>query len=330
MSVRRLPRRRPESAAEMSVTPQASGRAESEEQPGWSMARPVYGRRAPARAPSGRPVLHSATGPAPRDVAAVSGGDVAQLGEHRVRIAGVRGSSPLISTSATTARTADGPGHGSVGQVVSPRVCKTLVFDCGSSILPRPTSSPGCGTGVHARLTAGLASYPSPPCRPAPAAARRTPRASACAGCAARRSRPPSAAPRVERKVVTVLFCDLVGFTSRAERLDPEDVQALLGPVPRTRPRRARAPRRHRREVHRRRGDGALRRPDGPRGRPRAGGSGGPRDPRSRHRGGTRAAGRDHDRRGARLARRAPGRGRGDGLGRRRQHRRPPAGAPRP
>ena len=29
---------------------------------------------------------------------------------------------------------------GSVGQVVSPRVCKTLVFDCGSSILPRPTS----------------------------------------------------------------------------------------------------------------------------------------------------------------------------------------------
>ena len=26
------------------------------------------------------------------------GGDVAQLGEHRVRIAGVRGSSPLIST----------------------------------------------------------------------------------------------------------------------------------------------------------------------------------------------------------------------------------------
>ena len=32
--------------------------------------------------------------------------------------------------------------RGSVGQVVSPRVCKTLVFDCGSSILPRPTSIP--------------------------------------------------------------------------------------------------------------------------------------------------------------------------------------------
>ncbi len=38
------------------------------------------------------------------------------------------------------------------------------------------------------------------------------------------------AAPREERKVVTVLFADLVGFTSRSERLDPEDVRALLSP----------------------------------------------------------------------------------------------------
>jgi len=35
---------------------------------------------------------------------------------------------------------------------------------------------------------------------------------------------------REERKVVTVLFTDLVGFTSRAEDLDPEDVRALLSP----------------------------------------------------------------------------------------------------
>jgi class 3 adenylate cyclase len=35
---------------------------------------------------------------------------------------------------------------------------------------------------------------------------------------------------REERKVVTVLFADLVGFTSRSERLDPEDVRALLSP----------------------------------------------------------------------------------------------------
>ena len=33
-----------------------------------------------------------------------------------------------------------------------------------------------------------------------------------------------------ERKVVTVLFVDLVGFTARAERLDPEDVRAILSP----------------------------------------------------------------------------------------------------
>src|SRR6185437_4789498 len=34
--------------------------------------------------------------------------------------------------------------------------------------------------------------------------------------------------PREERKIVTVLFADLVGFTARAERLDPEDVRAIL------------------------------------------------------------------------------------------------------
>jgi class 3 adenylate cyclase/tetratricopeptide (TPR) repeat protein len=35
---------------------------------------------------------------------------------------------------------------------------------------------------------------------------------------------------RRERKVVSVLFCDLVGFTSQAEAMDPEDVEALLRP----------------------------------------------------------------------------------------------------
>jgi len=37
-------------------------------------------------------------------------------------------------------------------------------------------------------------------------------------------------AARAERKILTVLFADLVGFTSRSERLDPEDVQAVLAP----------------------------------------------------------------------------------------------------
>jgi class 3 adenylate cyclase/tetratricopeptide (TPR) repeat protein len=37
-------------------------------------------------------------------------------------------------------------------------------------------------------------------------------------------------APRTERKVVTVLFCDLVGFTTRSDQADPEDVRAILTP----------------------------------------------------------------------------------------------------
>jgi class 3 adenylate cyclase len=33
-----------------------------------------------------------------------------------------------------------------------------------------------------------------------------------------------------ERKVVSVLFCDLVGFTARSDTADPEDVRATLEP----------------------------------------------------------------------------------------------------
>ena len=33
-----------------------------------------------------------------------------------------------------------------------------------------------------------------------------------------------------ERKLVTVLFCDLVGFTARSDQADPEDVGAMLRP----------------------------------------------------------------------------------------------------
>jgi len=37
-----------------------------------------------------------------------------------------------------------------------------------------------------------------------------------------------SAPQAEERKVVSVLFCDLVGFTAKSERSDPEDVRAVL------------------------------------------------------------------------------------------------------
>jgi class 3 adenylate cyclase/tetratricopeptide (TPR) repeat protein len=39
-----------------------------------------------------------------------------------------------------------------------------------------------------------------------------------------------AAAPRDERRFVSVVFVDLVGFTARAEQLDPEDVRAVLAP----------------------------------------------------------------------------------------------------
>jgi class 3 adenylate cyclase len=38
------------------------------------------------------------------------------------------------------------------------------------------------------------------------------------------------ASPREERRIVSVVFVDLVGFTSRSEQLDPEDVRAILTP----------------------------------------------------------------------------------------------------
>jgi class 3 adenylate cyclase/tetratricopeptide (TPR) repeat protein len=47
-----------------------------------------------------------------------------------------------------------------------------------------------------------------------------------CSECGARLG---SASPPIEeRKIVTVVFCDLVGSTARAEQLDPEDVRAEL------------------------------------------------------------------------------------------------------
>src|SRR5438445_3616424 len=48
-----------------------------------------------------------------------------------------------------------------------------------------------------------------------------------CDACGAALTSP---AVREERKIVTVLFADLVGFTARAEKMDPEDVRALLAP----------------------------------------------------------------------------------------------------
>src|SRR6266566_4290461 len=51
-----------------------------------------------------------------------------------------------------------------------------------------------------------------------------------CPFCGAALMAAPSGLVHEERKVVTVLFADLVGFTTRAETMDPEDVRAILSP----------------------------------------------------------------------------------------------------
>ena len=56
------------------------------------------------------------------------------------------------------------------------------------------------------------------------------PEARFCDYCGAALAEAKTSSAREERKVVTVVFCDLVGFTQRAEQMDPEDVSALLTP----------------------------------------------------------------------------------------------------
>jgi class 3 adenylate cyclase/tetratricopeptide (TPR) repeat protein len=56
------------------------------------------------------------------------------------------------------------------------------------------------------------------------------PEARFCDTCGSPLATEPVRAGREERKTVTVLFADLVGFTSQAEELDPEDVRRLLQP----------------------------------------------------------------------------------------------------
>ena len=114
-------------------------------------------------------------------------------------------------------------------------------------------------------------------------------------------------APIAERRLVSILFADLVGFTTLAEGRDAEDTRELLCPLLRALARGDRPLRRHRREVHRRRGDGRLGCAGRPRGRRRAG------RPGRRSTSSTRSArsarpiagpGRRPDRRGGRHARR--------------------------
>jgi class 3 adenylate cyclase len=51
-----------------------------------------------------------------------------------------------------------------------------------------------------------------------------------CPFCGAALSEQPAPTLQEERKIVTVLFCDLVGFTAASDAADPEDVRARIRP----------------------------------------------------------------------------------------------------
>ncbi len=92
-----------------------------------------------------------------------------------------------------------------------------------------------------------------------------------CGACGSPLAAPAAPLPE-ERKVVSALFCDLVGFTATSEGADPEDVDRMLTAYFAM----ARAPdrgaRRGGREVHRRCRGRGVRGAGGARGRSRAGG----------------------------------------------------------
>ena len=75
---------------------------------------------------------------------------------------------------------------------------------CGNALLPDAKFCGECGTPVSPAATSGSGAV-----------------------AASTRTAAPSA-PVAERRIVSVLFADLVGFTTLAEEMTPEDVMALL------------------------------------------------------------------------------------------------------
>jgi class 3 adenylate cyclase len=94
--------------------------------------------------------------------------------------------------------------------------------NCGSAIEAGFRFCPECGTPAPGDATSGAQPAPSA------AAASVAPLTPAIPETLAAKIRASQGAIAGERKLVTVMFCDLVGSTSIAERLDPEEYRDLL------------------------------------------------------------------------------------------------------
>ena len=96
----------------------------------------------------------------------------------------------------------------------------TVCAACGTENAAGRKFCGGCGAPLDARLPEPAARRTSPACASAASAGRRSMR---------HRSRGPGTRARVaERRLVSVLFADLVGFTPLSESRDPEEVRELL------------------------------------------------------------------------------------------------------